>query len=161
MTDSHARAPRPGDAPTVDQAVHDARELSGALRARESDAAAVATQAAAAATQAAASRAPAADQPSPAGRPAVVATEIPAGGPSDPGSAAAGRSTAPSAGHGSSAATAHAATAPHGGGHGAGHEEEALGPVDIAGWAAGILGVLVALLVTVCFVLATAGAGAY
>lgn len=79
----------------------------------------------------------------------------------DPGAAPAGHGTAPSAGHASSADTATTTPAAHAVGHGAGHDEEALGPVDTAGWAAGILGVMVALLVAACFFLATAGAGAY
>ena len=62
---------------------------------------------------------------------------------------------------GTGPASPHGASAGDDDGHGAGHDEEALGPVDTAGWAAGLLGALVGLLVSVCFVLATAGAGAY
>jgi len=36
------------------------------------------------------------------------------------------------------------------------HGEEALGPLDVAAWGAGALGVVLGIVVTVCFVLATA-----
>lgn len=46
---------------------------------------------------------------------------------------------------------------PHGIGHDAapGHEEAALGPVDMTAWGAGLLGVALALVMVVCFILAT------
>lgn len=47
----------------------------------------------------------------------------------------------------------------HGGAHGSGHDghaEEPLGPVDLAAWSAGLLGVAAGLVVVFCFVLATA-----
>lgn len=47
----------------------------------------------------------------------------------------------------------------HGGAHGSqhdGHEEEPLGPVDLAAWGAGLLGVAAGLVVVFCFMLATA-----
>ena len=53
------------------------------------------------------------------------------------------------------------ATPDHGSGHGGTHKAEAVGPLDIEMWGAGILAAAVALFMTVCFVLATAGAGAY
>ena len=53
------------------------------------------------------------------------------------------------------------ATPDHGSGHGGAHKAEAVGPLDIEMWGAGILAAAVALFMTVCFVLATAGAGAY
>ena len=70
---------------------------------------------------------------------------------------------APTAAH--AAATSHGGTGTHHepagqDSHGADHGE-ALGPIDTAQWGAGIIGVAVALVVTVCFVLATQGLGAY
>jgi hypothetical protein len=51
----------------------------------------------------------------------------------------------------------------HGGDHGhddhAHLDEEALGPIDWAAWAAGIAGVVIGLAVAVCFALATSGIG--
>jgi hypothetical protein len=41
-----------------------------------------------------------------------------------------------------------------------GHGGETLGPVDVAAWGAGALGVVLGLVVAVCFVLATGVAGA-
>lgn len=35
------------------------------------------------------------------------------------------------------------------------HGEEALGPIDVAAWGAAVLGLVIGLAVTVCFVLAT------
>jgi hypothetical protein len=56
-------------------------------------------------------------------------------------------------------------TDPHDGGHGGGHDaagghdeaghDAALGPVDLAMWAVGVLGVAVGLLVCLCFAFAT------
>ncbi len=50
-------------------------------------------------------------------------------------------------------------TDPHDGGHGghdaAGGHDEALGPVDLAMWGVGVLGVAVGLLVCLCFAFAT------
>lgn len=45
----------------------------------------------------------------------------------------------------------------HGTGHDAalGHDGAALGPVDMAAWGAGLLGVALALVMVVCFILAT------
>ncbi len=48
---------------------------------------------------------------------------------------------------------------PHGDDHGhGGHgsDEEPLGPIDVAAWGAGVLGVAIGLVVALCFVLATA-----
>jgi hypothetical protein len=39
------------------------------------------------------------------------------------------------------------------------HGEEALGPIDVAAWGAGALGVLLGAVVAICFVLATASPG--
>lgn len=39
------------------------------------------------------------------------------------------------------------------------HEEEPLGPIDTTAWAAGIVGVVLGLVVALCFVLATTGIG--
>ncbi len=46
---------------------------------------------------------------------------------------------------------------PHGAGHdaGHGHDEVALGPVDMAAWGAGLLGVALGLVMVLCFILAT------
>ncbi len=41
-------------------------------------------------------------------------------------------------------------------GHGHGHGEPALGPIDVAAWGAGALGVVSGVLVAVCFAIATA-----
>ena len=56
-------------------------------------------------------------------------------------------------------AVAHHLTEDHGDDHGHddhGHVEEPLGPVDVAAWGAGVLGVAIGLAVALCFVLATA-----
>ena len=56
-------------------------------------------------------------------------------------------------------AVAHHATDDHGDDHGHddhAHGEEALGPIDVAAWTAGLAGVILGLAVTACFVLATA-----
>lgn len=39
------------------------------------------------------------------------------------------------------------------------HDEEPLGPIDVAAWGAGALGVLLGAVVAICFVLATASPG--
>lgn len=39
--------------------------------------------------------------------------------------------------------------------------EEPLGPIDVPAWIAGILGVAIGLVMAACFVLATAGQGAF
>jgi hypothetical protein len=36
------------------------------------------------------------------------------------------------------------------------HAEEPLGPIDVAAWGAGLLGIVIGLAVAICFVLATA-----
>lgn len=61
----------------------------------------------------------------------------------------------------------HGAAAPHGAaddiaahGHDDMDDSEPLGPVDIDAWAAGAVGIALGLIVAVCFVLATRGAGA-
>lgn len=67
------------------------------------------------------------------------------------------RHTGDSPGH--EAAVAHHRTDDHGADHGhddhAHGEEEALGPIDLAAWGAGILGLAVALVIAVCFAFAT------
>jgi hypothetical protein len=40
-----------------------------------------------------------------------------------------------------------------------GHADEALGPLDVAAWGAGILGVGISVVIAACFVLATSGIG--
>ena len=60
---------------------------------------------------------------------------------------------------GHAGAVAHHSTDDHGDDHGHddhGHVEEPLGPVDVAAWGAGVLGVAIGLAVALCFVLATA-----
>jgi hypothetical protein len=42
-------------------------------------------------------------------------------------------------------------------GHGHGHGEATLGPVDTAAWGAGILGVAIAVVMAICFAMATSG----
>jgi len=59
---------------------------------------------------------------------------------------------------GHAGAAAHHATDDHGDDHGHddhAHEEEPLGPLDTAAWGAGVLGVVIALAIAACFVLAT------
>jgi hypothetical protein len=59
---------------------------------------------------------------------------------------------------GHAGAVAHHALDDHGEDHGHddhGHEGETLGPIDGAAWGAGLLGVVIALAVAFCFVLAT------
>jgi hypothetical protein len=57
-------------------------------------------------------------------------------------------------------AVAHHATDDHGDDHGhddhAHADDEALGPVDVAAWGAGVLGVGIAIVMAFCFALATA-----
>jgi hypothetical protein len=55
-------------------------------------------------------------------------------------------------------APAHEETVAHGHDDHA-HGEEALGPIDVAAWGAGALGVLLGAVVAICFVLATASPG--
>lgn len=60
-------------------------------------------------------------------------------------------------GHGD--AVAHHATDDHGDDHGHddhGHGSEPLGPIDVAAWGAGLLGVGLGLVVTIAFVMSTA-----
>jgi len=57
-------------------------------------------------------------------------------------------------GHGPEA-PGRSADAKAGGEHG--HRVESLGPIDVAAWGAGVLGVLIGLAMTICFVLATGG----
>lgn len=60
---------------------------------------------------------------------------------------------------GHDAAVAHHAPDDHGDDHGHddhAHGSDALGPIDVAAWGAGALGVVLGLVVTVAFVLATA-----
>jgi hypothetical protein len=44
-------------------------------------------------------------------------------------------------------------------GHDHGHADEALGPVDVAAWGAGILGIGIAVVIAAAFALATSGLG--
>ena len=44
---------------------------------------------------------------------------------------------------------------PHGGRHGEGHDTVVLGPIDVAAWTAGLLGVLIGLVMALGFVIAT------
>lgn len=43
--------------------------------------------------------------------------------------------------------------------HGHGHDDESLGPVDVAAWGAGIAGIAISVVIAACFVLATSGIG--
>jgi hypothetical protein len=59
---------------------------------------------------------------------------------------------------GHAGAVAHHTTDDHGDDHGHddhAHAEEPLGPIDRAAWGAGVAGVLIGLVIAVCFVLAT------
>lgn len=59
-------------------------------------------------------------------------------------------------------AVAHHATDDHGDDHGHddhAHADEALGPIDVAAWGAGILGVAIAIVMAVCLSLGTTGLG--
>jgi hypothetical protein len=59
-------------------------------------------------------------------------------------------------------AVAHHETTDHGEDHGHddhAHAEEPLGPIDVAAWGAGLLGVVAGLIVAVCFMLATSAPG--
>lgn len=63
---------------------------------------------------------------------------------------------------GHEAAPAHHRPDDHGEDHGHddhAHGDEALGPVDVAAWAAGVLGVAIAVVIAACFALATSGLG--
>jgi hypothetical protein len=65
-------------------------------------------------------------------------------------------------GHGAHAGSDHHDAADHGDADGHDHHahgDEALGPVDVAAWGAGVLGVAVAVVIAVCFALATSGIG--
>ena len=55
--------------------------------------------------------------------------------------------------------TDHGETDHDGSGHGDDHGASTLGPVDVAAWGAGILGVGVAIAMTVAFMIATSGSG--
>ncbi len=55
-------------------------------------------------------------------------------------------------------AVAHHLTDDHGEDHGHddhAHPEESLGPIEVAAWGAGVVGVLIGILVALCFALAT------
>lgn len=56
----------------------------------------------------------------------------------------------------------HHAVTDHGDAHGHddhGHSEPALGPIDTAAWGAGILGIGIAVVMAICFAMATSGVG--
>ncbi len=58
--------------------------------------------------------------------------------------------------------TDHGTATAHGGDHGLddhGHRDEALGPLDVAAWGAGVLGVGIALVIAIAFAMATSGVG--
>ena len=60
---------------------------------------------------------------------------------------------------GHAGAVAHHSTDDHGDDHrhdDHAHAEEPLGPINVAAWGAGLLGVLIGVAIAVCFVLATA-----
>jgi hypothetical protein len=59
---------------------------------------------------------------------------------------------------GHAGAVAHHALDDHGDDHGHddhAHPEETLGPIDVAAWAAGAIGVLIGIAIALCFALAT------
>ncbi len=65
-------------------------------------------------------------------------------------------------GHNASAGADHHASTDHGDDHGHddhGHAVEALGPVDVAAWGAGILGIGIAAVIAAAFAMATSGLG--
>ena len=65
-------------------------------------------------------------------------------------------------GHEASAAADHQSATGHDDAHGHddhGHADEALGPIDVAAWGAGILGVGISVVIAACFVLATSVIG--
>jgi ABC-type Zn2+ transport system substrate-binding protein/surface adhesin len=65
-------------------------------------------------------------------------------------------------GHNASAGGDHHNPSDHGGDHGHddhAHGEAALGPIDVAAWAAGILGVAIAIVIAACLSLGTTGLG--
>lgn len=65
-------------------------------------------------------------------------------------------------GHGAATGGDRHESTDHGDAHGHddhAHADEALGPVDVAAWGAGVLGVGIALVIAACFVLATSGLG--
>jgi hypothetical protein len=45
--------------------------------------------------------------------------------------------------------------------HDPAHTDETLGPIDVPAWSAGLLGAAIALFMAACFLLATAGIGAF
>jgi hypothetical protein len=138
------RTPSTGEAlPPVDQVIHDIRESSGHLRTPESTEPLPGTRAPGGPAEASSAHTPTAPGTAVAGAPPGTGHEASGHGP--------GHGAASSA----QAADAHDA---HGGEHEHGEE---LGPIDWANWSAGALGVALALVVTVCFVVATQGLGAY
>jgi hypothetical protein len=61
---------------------------------------------------------------------------------------------------GHAGAVAHHQADDHGDDHGHddhAHAESALGPIDVAAWSAGVLGVGIAILIAACFAVATGG----
>jgi len=63
---------------------------------------------------------------------------------------------------GHAGAVGHHETTDHGDDHGHddhAHTEEALGPIDLVAWGAGVLGIAVGLIIAMCFSWATAVAG--
>lgn len=70
-------------------------------------------------------------------------------------------------GHAASAGVDHHDPADHGDEHGHddhghddhAHGEAALGPIDVAAWGAGLVGVAIAVVIAACFALATSGFG--
>ena len=62
---------------------------------------------------------------------------------------------------GHAGAVSHHETTDHGDDHGHddhAHGEEALGPIDVAAWGAGVVGVVAGILIAACFVMATSAA---
>jgi hypothetical protein len=183
MTEPTNRRPEDRDEPTVDEVIHEARELSGTLRdpshlgdlapgPRPSAPPPPATTAPPPPTSAAPPP-PIAPPPAPmsaapplppsAPPPAPVHAAPPAEPPHPPASAPSAVHAGVSAPLASARATgSHAAAVAHApAGHGGAHAEEDLGPVDVAAWSAGLLAAAVGLFMAYCFVLATVGSKAF
>ena len=131
---SPSSAASSAELPPVDQVIHDIRESSGTLRTPEGPDPLTTT--------------------APSGTPDLSSAHTPAA----PAMATAAHARAPRPRTTPARARAHDAHDAHADAHAHGEE---LGPIDWMNWAAGALGVAVALAITVCFVFATQGLGAY
>lgn len=180
MTHPNDQEPRQDSLPPVDSVIQEARASSWHLPPSEPEPVKGAPEDSATSDQLAPTPAPAAPPPPAApvsAAPASPPAPVPATSPAAPSAASTAATATPvavhdpahgappahspaAAAHGSGHADPHAA-AGHGGSHGDAHAEAHLGPIDTAMWGAGVLATAIGLLVAICFVLATAGAGAY